>query len=367
MHGVGSMTYPAAFAGSLPTLITREAMFMADRPLRIGIMGFGLIGRHLYRLAAASDDIVIPVVSDVAAPETLHYLLGIRSRNAPLAVQLRNRHFEVERFSTRVLQAAGPEALAWDAFDVDFVIEATGKYATPEGMQAHLDSGAPRVVLSNLPTSEIDRLAVPGVNLETIDAKDRKISAGSATTCAMAYVLRALAPQVKLRACTITAIRSYSSDQALQDRAMSTPRRSRSAAENIIPNENHSPRWLERIMPGLHGRLSGTALNVPVQKGALLDTTFVMEDEDITPEQINHCFEQFAGNNPQLASTCTDPIVSSDVVGTSQSAIFDLPSTMKAGRRTVKTLTWYDVGVPQAHRILEVVRAYAAVDRGGHK
>jgi glyceraldehyde 3-phosphate dehydrogenase len=338
---------------------------MADRPLRIGIMGFGLIGRTLYKLATQTDDVVIPIVSDVAEPETLHYLLQAHDRRSRLDVRLRNRHLEVPRFSTRVLQAAGPEALAWDAFDVDAVVEATGKYATPAGMRAHLDSGAPRVFLSNLPTSEIDRVALCGVNLDTIDAADRRISAGSATTCALAYVLRALAPRFHIEACAMTAIRAYSSDQALQDRATTTPRRSRSAAENIIPNENQTPRWIETIMPDFKGRLTGTALNVPVQKGGLLDATFMFEGGDVNIDEVNAALEQFANTHPRLAGTCRDPIVSSDVVGTSTSAIFDLPSTMRAGHRTVKTLTWYDTAVPQANRVLDVIRAYAELDRHG--
>jgi glyceraldehyde 3-phosphate dehydrogenase len=338
---------------------------MADRPLRIGIMGFGLIGRHLYKLASETDDVVIPVVSDVAEPDTLHYLLRTQDRRAPLDVRLRNRHLEVERFSTRILQAAGPESLAWDAFDVDAVVEATGKYASPAGMQAHLDSGAPRVFLSNLPESTVDRLAVSGINLGEIEADDRTVSAGSATTCAFAYVMRALASQFRIRACAMTAIRSYSSDQALQDRATGRPRRSRSAAENIIPNDNQTPRWIESLMPELRGRLMGTALNVPVQKGGLLDCTFMLDADDAGADDINKALEAFASTYPVLAGTCNDPIVSSDVVGTTQSGIFDLPSTLKAGRHTIKTLTWYDTAVPQASRILEVIRAYGELDRHG--
>jgi glyceraldehyde 3-phosphate dehydrogenase len=337
---------------------------MADRPLRIGIMGFGLIGRNLFRLAAQSDDVVIPVVSDVAEPETLHYLLRTHDRRSPTDVRLRNRHLEVSRFSTRILQAAGPEALAWDAFDVDAVVESTGKYASPAGLQAHLDSGAPRVFLSNLPVSSIDRLVISGINGHEIDASDRAISAGSATTCAFAYVLRALS-KFPIRACAMTAIRSYSSDQALQDRATGKPRRSRSAAENIIPNENQTPLWLEGLMPEFKGKLCGTALNVPVQKGGLLDTTFMLEGEQATHDDINEAFEAFAGMHPKLAGVCRDPIVSSDVAGTTSSAIFDLSGTMKAGRRTIKTLTWYDTGLPQAHRIMDVIRAYTDLDRHG--
>ncbi len=337
---------------------------MAEKPLRIGIMGFGLIGRCLYQLAAESEDLEIPVVSDVAAPESLHYLLQAHTRGS-LDVRLRGRHLETTRFATRVLQGAGPESVPWDAFGVDAVVEATGKYASPEGMQTHLNSGAPRVFLSNLPESSIDRLVVPGINLDQIDAQDRKISAGSATTCAFAYVLRALSQRFAFRAGTMTAIHSYSSDQALQDRAGSTPRRSRSAAENIIPNFNATPRWVERLMPEFAGKFTGTALNVPVQKGGLLDATFTLADGDATSDDINDALEAFAGDHPDLASVCPDPIVSSDVLGTTQSAVFDLPGTTKTMPHMAKTLTWYDTGVPHAHRIAEVIRAYAALDRAG--
>jgi glyceraldehyde 3-phosphate dehydrogenase len=237
---------------------------MSNETTRIGIMGFGNIGRDLYRLAAESDDIEVVAVSDVADAEVLHYLLETDRVHSP-ACKLEGNHFVTEKFRTRILNCATPDVVPWDAFDVDFVVDATHLFDTWEAMQARLDNGAGRVLIAGLPDEAIDRVVVPGINLNTIQPQDQMICAGSATTGALAMMLNTLDSALGIEYALMTSVHAYSSDQALQDYAGRDCRRSRSAAENIIPNTSQAPRWVTRLLPHLKGRVIGNALNVPLQ------------------------------------------------------------------------------------------------------
>jgi glyceraldehyde 3-phosphate dehydrogenase len=155
----------------------------------------------------------------------------------------------------------------------------------------------------------------------------------------------------------MTTVHAYSSDQSLQDYAHEDFRRSRSAAQNIIPNSNESARWVELILPKFAGKLSGYALNVPVQRGSLLDLNCVMRDGGVTVEQVNGAMRSAANNHPVLIGVTDDPVVSSDVIGCRQSLLFDSRATLKAGKRIVKVLAWYE-SLGHACRLLDVVRHY---------
>jgi glyceraldehyde 3-phosphate dehydrogenase len=165
----------------------------------------------------------------------------------------------------------------------------------------------------------------------------------------------------------MTTVHAYSSDQSLQDYAHEDFRRSRSAAENIIPNNNESARWVEMVLPKFSGKLSGYALNVPVQQGSLLDLNCVMQDGNVTAKQVNEAMRAAAADHPTLIGMTDDPIVSSDVIGCRQSLLFDSRATLKAGKRMVKVLAWYE-SLGHACRVLDVVRHYSSLDGiGGEK
>lgn len=327
-------------------------------------MGFGLIGRHLYRLALESDDVVIPAICDIGRPDIIHYLLqteGVEDIDCTLEGNTLKNH----KFGTRMLSADRPVEVPWDVFDVDVVIDATRIQNTVQDMQAHLDAGARRVLISMLPAGHIDRMVIPGINDGSISKADRMICAGSATTGALATLLHALDNAgLAIEQAYMTTVHAYTSDQALQDRAGPDRRRSRSAAENIIPNTNASPYWVEQVLPKLAGRLGGNALNVPVQKGSMLDTTIVFSDPAVTAEDVNGAMLKGAAANPDRLGFTGDPIVSSDVIGCRQSLLFDSKATLKSGRRMVKTIGWYET-MGHACRIMEVIRAYHDLDAGG--
>ena len=336
---------------------------MPNEKIRVGIMGLGQIGRHLYHLALEKDDIEIIAVADIGKPEIIQYLLNSDGVDEP-PCELHDNYLINEKFRTRMLQLARPEEVPWDVLNVDCVVDATGRYRRRQDLEAHLRAGAKRVILASLPAESIDRIVIPGINEESACADDKMISAGSATTNAFALTLQVLDRSLGVDCASMTTVHAYSSDQSLQNYAHLDFRRSRSAAENIIPNSNESARWVEFVLPKFAGKLSGYALNVPVQKGSLLDLNCVMQAGSITAEQVNEAMRAAAADHPTLIGVTDDPIVSSDVIGCRQSLLFDSLATIKAGKKMVKMLAWYE-SLGQACRVLEVVRHYSTLDTIG--
>ncbi len=331
-----------------------------SRPIRVGLMGFGQIGRQIYQLASLSSDVEIVAVADIGKPEILHYLL--MSEVAEPQRHTLERNFLVNpRFRARLMQIDRPQEMPWDVFDVDIVIDATGKFGDRQSMAAHLDNGARRVLLRTLPIDTIDRILVPGINDSSAEPGDRMISAGSPTASALCLLLQSVSEQYAIECGSMTTVHAYTSDQSLQDYAGSDFRRSRSAAKNIIPNTHDAGRWLGRILPDFDDRIMTWALNVPVQEGCLLDVTLVMRDAAVGAEDINQTMREAAQKRKGIVGVVEDPVVSSDVIGNSHSLLFDTKGTIKAGSTIIKTLGWYET-LGHAARLLEVVRLYAALD-----
>jgi len=328
-------------------------------PIRIGLMGFGQIGRMLYDLAASSEDIEIVAIADIGAPDILYYLLQAdkddTSRDTLDGNYLRN-----PRFSARMLRTDSPQEMPWDAFGVDLVIDATGKFRDAHSMQQHLANGAPRVLIRTLPVDQIDRIVVPGVNSEQISRDDRMISGGSATSTALVLLLSILSERFAIEYASMTSVHAYSSDQPVQDYAGSDFRRSRSAAENIIPNTHEAAQWIGHVLPAFEGRVITSALNVPIQRGSLLDVNLVMGDAKISAEDINQTLRDAVSRFPGIVDVSEDPIVSSDVIGNRHSLLFDAPGTIKAGNTIIKALGWYD-NLGHAARLLDIARLYAGI------
>src|SRR5215471_13052650 len=336
---------------------------MRNGQIRVGIMGLGQIGRHLYHLALETDDIEIVAVADIGKPDIIEYLLNSDIKDE-LRCRLTDNYLVNDKFRTRMFQLARPEEVPWDVIGVDCVVDATGRYRQRRDMEGHLRAGAKRVILASLPADPVDRVVIPGLNQRQAEASDKMVSAGSATTNAFALLLQTLDEALGVECASMTTVHAYSSDQSLQNYAHLDFRRSRSAAENIIPNSNESARWVEMVLPKFAGKLSGYALNVPVQRGSLLDVNCVMENSGITIDQVNNAMRSAAARNPELIGVTDDPIVSSDVIGCRQSLLFDSRATLKAGKRIIKALAWYE-SLGQACRVLDVVRHYSKLDRNG--
>ncbi|MFP6804726.1 MAG: glyceraldehyde 3-phosphate dehydrogenase NAD-binding domain-containing protein [Pseudomonadales bacterium] len=331
---------------------------MTER-LKIGLMGFGHIGRQIYQLALDSDQFEIVVISDIGHPEILGHLLN--KTLGDRQVSLEKNHLICGHHRTRLMTADRPTEIPWDVFGADMVIDATGKFRSTEELKPHLHNGARRVILSTLPVGEIDRVVLRGVNDQDALASDVIVSAGSASTTATALALKIIGDAYPIAHATMTSVHAYTSDQSLQDYAGADYRRSRSGAENIIPNLTPALDWVQRIMPNIRGRMTGYALNVPVQTGSMLDITVSLESPTTDISAITDLFVQAAIDMPLLIETTSDPIVSSDVKGSTQSLLVDLQGCMLAGKNMFKLLAWHET-LGHAKRILETATLYRGLE-----
>lgn len=328
----------------------------STRPIRLGIMGFGHIGRYIFSEALKNDQFTVNAISDIGRLDILHYLLETESRET-CNVEVQGNELVHKNSRTRFVHGVEPGDIPWDALDVDWVIDASGKYRTAADLENHIHSGAKKVILSSLPESDIDNIILPGINEDQMNAGDKIISAGSSTTAALSLILKILDDAFGITAASMTSIHSYTSDQPLQDTAGVDFRRSRSAAKNIIPNKTESCQWVEKCLPQFAGKLMGLTLNVPVQFGSLLDLNCLF-DQQVSVEDINNAMVHAAEKYPKLIKIAEDPIVSSDVVGMPHSVVFDKRGTVLTSKGILKTLTWYDNGYNHAHRMLDVILAY---------
>ena len=335
-----------------------------SRPtIKLGLMGFGQIGRMIYQLAQHQPDIEITAIADIGEPHILCYLLQAELDD-PGSFRIEGNYLVSPRYRSRMLRTDSPGEVPWDTFGVDLVIEATGQFRDRASLEAHLHAGSPRVLARTLPTELIDRIIVPGINESSINPHDRIISAGSATFGAAALLLQAVTEVAPVDSVSITSIHSYSSDQPVQDYAGSDYRRSRSAAENIIPNTHEAGNWLPNLLPHLEGRVTTSALNVPIPRGSLLDISLAFNDDSITVDAVNNAIRSASHSRPELVQVSEDPIVSSDVIGQSCTVLFDAPGTIKAGSRMIKLLGWYE-NLGHAARLLDVARLYTELEAAG--
>ena len=329
-------------------------------------MGFGEVGRHIYRLCLNDDRIEIVAIADLGNPEVLDYLLKAETKGG-IEVKLEGNFLVSANGRARMIQRNSfePGDVLWDSLDVDVAIDGTGLYKSRADMEKHQNAGAKRVVITMLPTDEIDRIVVKGVNDHAMKASDKLVCAGSATTNAAALMLKILDEAFGVDYAMLTTVHSYTSDQPLRDKAGTDYRRSRSAAENIIPNESPSPHWIQHIMPEFKGRIEGSALNVPVPNGSLLDLTTVLKRSGVSSEDVNAAVAAYAKENSNVARVVDDPIVSTDVINDTHSMVFDMKATMMSPGRMVKTLTWYHTALTNAHRIIDMIVAYDELDKKG--
>jgi len=333
--------------------------------VKLGIMGFGRLGRNMFRIAHDVPDVTFAAVSDVAGVETLAYLLKSTTVEGPFRGELRQKgHYLVTKHqNTRVVHGSRPGDVPWDVLGADIVIEATGMFRTRAELQKHLDSGAKAVILSTPPVDAIDRMIVNGVNDAQLSPTDRIVSCGSSSCHALAVIMKVLQEKVGVKRATMTTVHAYTSDQQLSDNARGGLRWSRSAAENIIPNSSWAAGAVMDLIPELKGRLSGMALNVPVSAGSNLDLVIELA-KPLSAAEFNAVLaEAAAGPYQGLIGYTEEPIVSSDVIGNSCSAVVDAQATLSLGNGLVKCVVWYDNGWAYAYRMLETARKLAGLVR----
>jgi len=338
-----------------------------NKPKNIALFGFGRIGRNIFRLGYDNPNYNFVAVSDFGSVEALHYLLVRDSIHGAMKdeVTLDGNHLIVKDQRVRVISGGEPGTIPWDAYDVDMVIDATGRFLKRSELALHLDAGAKRVFSTRNPQETIDRYVIPGINESTIEASDQIISTTSSTTQVLALMLKMLDESFGVERAMMTTVHAYTSDQPLADAVGIDLRRSRSAAENIIPNTTSAPKIVEKIMPQFKGKLEGIAFNVPVPNGSCVDLTTELKNMPLVDE-VNTIVKQFSESSLNgIVGYTDDPIVSSDVSGREETMVFDGKATMITKGALLKTICWYDNGWGFSKRILEMVDAYAALGSEG--
>ena len=336
--------------------------------VRIGINGFGRVGRCFLRAAHERDaDIEVVAVNDVSDTPTLAHLLKYDSVFGRYAAEVvaRDQGIEVDGRRIEALAEADPARLPWQELGVEVVIEATGRFRTRAAAAQHLEAGARKVIISAPAKGDEppDATVVLGVNFEEIYDPERHhiISNASCTTNCLAPVAKVLHETVGIRHGLMTTVHAYTADQHLLDGPHKDLRRARAAAINVIPTSTGAAKALGLVIPELDGRLNGFAVRVPLATGSLVDLTIEAEHET-TKEHVNESFARFAdrGALEGILAYTADPIVSSDIVGSPYSAIFDSALTSVIGGTQVKVIAWYDNEWGYSSRLVELAERVLA-------
>jgi glyceraldehyde 3-phosphate dehydrogenase len=332
-------------------------------PVRVGINGFGRIGRNVFRAAReAGTDIEVVAVNDLTDAATLAHLLRYDSVYGPYpgsvdvvgdAIVIEDERGEL-RF--RVLAETDPSNLPWGDLGVDVVVESTGRFTARPDAAKHLDGGAKKVVIS-APAKEPDVTVALGVNFDEAYDKDKHdvISNASCTTNCLAPAAKVLNDTVPIKHGLMTTIHAYTADQRLQDMPHKDLRRARAAALNLIPTSTGAAKAVGLVLPELNGKLHGFAVRAPVPTGSVVDLTAEVERE-VTAEEINAAFKAAAeGPLRGILQYQEDPIVSSDIVRSPYSSIVDAQLTSVMDGTLVKVVAWYDNEWGYSNRVAELL------------
>jgi glyceraldehyde 3-phosphate dehydrogenase len=330
---------------------------------RVGINGFGRIGRNYFRAVLAQNaDLEIVAVNDLTSPETLAHLLKYDSVTGRLGatVEVSEGNLVVNGKTIRVLAERDPGNLPWAELGADIVIESTGFFTKASDAQKHISAGAKKVLIS-APASDEDITIVMGVNDELYDNESHNIiSNASCTTNCLGPLAKVLNDNFGIERGLMTTIHAYTADQNLQDGPHKDLRRARAAAINMVPTSTGAAKAIGLVLPELKGKLDGYAIRVPVPTGSATDLTVTVSRE-VTVEEVNAAY-QAAAAEPQwegILSYTADPIVSSDIVTDPASSIFDSGLTKVIGNQ-VKVVAWYDNEWGYSNRLVDLTELVAS-------
>jgi glyceraldehyde 3-phosphate dehydrogenase len=332
--------------------------------IRVGINGFGRIGRSVFRILSDRDDIDVVAINDLFDNEQLAYLLRYDTvmRRFDKPVVLAGDVMTVGDKAVAMTAERDPAALPWKELGVDVVVESTGVFRTRDGLEKHLTAGARKVVLTVPPKDEIDFMAVLGVNDGELTADHKLVSNASCTTNCLAPIAKILDDAFGFEEGLLTTVHAYTNDQRLADVPHKSIRRSRAAAENIIPTSTGAARAVGKVLPNLAGKLDGIALRVPVPDGSIIDLVCRLR-ERASCDDVNAAVRRAAeGPMKKVVEYATDPLVSSDIIGNPHSSIFDSLSTSSCERGYVRVVSWYDNEWGYSNRVVDLIGLMAALE-----
>jgi glyceraldehyde 3-phosphate dehydrogenase len=331
---------------------------------RIAINGFGRIGRTITRIAKLRNHYDVVAVNDIASPEQLAYAFKYDSIHGiyPGDVKLNGNVMEIDGDPFDVLSEPDPAKLPWKKYQVDYVVEASGRFKKVSELEQHISAGARRVIVTVPTKDDLPSTIVRGVNDHVVTHESTIISNASCTTNCAAPIAKVLHEAFGIKRGLLTTVHAYTSDQRLIDSPHDDMRRSRNAATNIVPTSTGAARAIGKVMPELEGKLDGLAMRVPVPDGSLIDLTVELNSQT-TVEAINQAMKSASeGSLKGILEYCDVPIVSSDIIGNSHSSIFDPALTLIIDGNFAKVVSWYDNEWGYSSRVEELIARLAVMD-----
>ncbi len=333
--------------------------------MKVAINGFGRIGRSVFRILNSKEDVNIVAINDIFDKGALTYLLKYDTvmGRFPDEVTLEGDMLKTGSQSVKLIAERDPSSLPWGELGVDIVIESTGIFRQREQLENHLKAGAKRVVLTVPSKDEIDYTVVLGVNDDGLLPEHKIVSNASCTTNCLAPMAKVLNDSFGIEMGVINTIHAYTNDQRLADVPHSDWRRSRAAAENVIPTTTGAARAVGKVLPELDGKLDGIAMRVPVPDGSVVDLNVRLE-KDVTLDEVNDAVKAAADSGPlqNVLQYSTLPVVSTDIIGNPHSSIFDAPFTRVVEGNFVKTLNWYDNEWGYSNRVADLLGVLHSLD-----
>lgn len=324
---------------------------------KLAINGFGRIGRSLFRLLLNHEAIEVVCINDLADAKTLSHLLKYDSIHGvlPERVSYDENNIIVNDRKFPLTNQSSIEKISWQTFEVDVVVESTGKFKTKQLLQHHIDGGAKKVILGAPPANDDIKTIVIGVNDDLLDGSENIISNASCTTNNAAPMLDLVHKAFGVEQAYITTVHSYTSDQSLHDKPHRDLRRARAAAQSIIPTTTGAAKALTKIFPDLSTVIGGCGIRVPVPNGSLTDMTLNVSKKT-SIEEINALFKNAAETKLKGIIAYTEtPLVSVDILGNSHSCVFDAEMTSVIDEHLVKLIGWYDNERGYSHRIIDLI------------
>ena len=325
--------------------------------VKVGINGFGRIGRHVFKVASQRKDIEIVALNDLTDAKTLAHLLKYDSiygkYSKPVSVE--GDSIVVDGKKIKVLSERDPKNLPWKEMGVDIVIESTGVFRKKEQVMWHVEAGAKKVILTVPAKDKVDNTIVLGVNNDDLKSEDIVVSNASCTTNCLAPLAKVLNDNSGIVEGLMTTVHAYTNDQNILDLPHKDLRRARAAALSIIPTTTGAAKAVGLVIPELDGKLNGIAMRVPVCTGSIVDLV-VKLDKDPSVEEVNAAMKKAAqGPMKGILQYCEDPIVSSDVIANTYSSIYDALSIVKLGKGFFKVLSWYDNEWGYSNRVVDLI------------
>jgi len=331
--------------------------------IKVGINGFGRIGRNVFRVITEREDIDVVAINDLADARTLSLLLKYDSVHGKFDgnIEVKEDAMVVKGKEIKLTKEKDPARLPWKELGVDIAIESTGIFTTKADCAKHLEAGAKKVILSAPSKDQLDATIVMGINENELRAEHKIVSNASCTTNCLAPLVKVINDNFQIEKGLITTIHAYTNDQNVADMMHKDLRRARAAAINIIPTTTGAAKAIGEVIPELRGKLDGMAMRVPVANGSVTDLV-VSVKKATSAEEVNSVLKAAADNKLNgILEYCDDPIVSSDIIGNEHSCILDAISTCVIGGNLVKVIGWYDNEWGYSNRMVDLAELIAKI------